>query len=216
MVYNFLKRALDILASVGVFLIFSPLIFLIAIAIKLDSPGPVIFKHRRVGINGKIFHMWKFRSMVQNANTTDFANNKEFINKFKKKEGWKLRADEDPRITRVGRFTRKYSFDELPNLWNIFVGDMSIVGPRAYRRDTFGDEVEEQLKLYSDRPDLREKLNIAWSVKPGLTGPWQTSGRNKLAWDRRVELDAEYAQNKSIMKDILYILKTPFVMLNKW
>lgn len=154
--------------------------------------------------------------MVENANTKDFANNKAFISKFKKKEGWKLQASEDPRITRVGRFIRKYSFDELPNLWNIFIGDMSIVGPRAYRRDSFGDEVEEQLKLYPDRPDLREKLKIAWSVKPGLTGPWQTSGRNKLSWDKRVELDAAYAQSKSILGDISYILKTPFVMLNKW
>lgn len=216
MLYEPLKRLMDITSAIGVALLFSPLLILIAIAIKVDSKGPIIFKHRRVGKDGKIFYMWKFRSMVENANSVDFAKNKDFINKFKKKEGWKLEASEDPRITRVGRFTRKYSFDELPNLWNIFIGDMSIVGPRAYRRDSFGDEVEQQLALYKEKADLREKLKIAQSVKPGLTGPWQVGGRNKLPWDRRVELDAEYAQNKNILQDLFILMKTPFAMLNKW
>lgn len=216
MLYDPLKRLMDVSSSLAIALIFSPLLILISIAIKTDTPGPIIFKHRRVGKNGKIFYMWKFRSMVQNANSKDFANDREFINKFKKKEGWKMDASEDPRITRVGRFIRKYSFDELPNLWNIFVGEMSIVGPRAYRKDTFGDEVEQQLALYNDRPDLREKLKIAQSVKPGLTGPWQVGGRNKLSWDKRVELDALYAQNKNILGDLVILLKTPKVMLNKW
>ncbi len=216
MLYEPVKRLMDIGSALAVTLIFSPLLVLIALAVKLDSPGPVIFKHRRVGKDGKIFYMWKFRSMVENANSTDYAKNKDFIDKFKKKEGWKLEADQDPRITRVGRFTRKYSFDELPNLWNILTGEMSIVGPRAYRRDSFGDEVEQQLALYKEKAELREKLKIAQSVKPGLTGPWQVSGRNKLPWDVRVELDAEYAQHKSILRDFLILLKTPFVMLNKW
>lgn len=142
---------------------------------------------------------------------------KEFMKNLKKKEGWKLEADQDPRITRVGRFTRKYSLDELPNLWNILNGDMSIVGPRAYRNDDiFGDEMAQQLKFY---PGLEKELKIALSVKPGLTGPWQTGGRNKITWDKRVKLDAEYAKNKSILsiwRDFLIVLKTPFAMFNKW
>ena len=131
------------------------------------------------------------------------------------KDGWKFSdASQDPRITRVGRFIRKYSLDEVPNLWNIFVGDMSMVGPRAYRNDDiFGDEIAQMVKIY---PYLREKLNFAMSVKPGVSGPWQTSGRNKLSFDKRVELDANYAENHTILGDIIILLKTPFAMLNKW
>ncbi len=211
--YDLSKRGLDIASALGVGLLFSPLIILIAIAIKLDSPGPVIFKQRRVGKNGRFFYICKFRSMFDHAEDI-LAKNKEFVKNFKKKEGWKLEAAVDPRITRVGRFIRKYSFDELPNLWNIFVGDMSIVGPRAYRNDdVFGDEIAQQLKFF---PDLKKELEIALSVKPGLTGPWQTGGRNALSWDKRVVLDAGYARNRSIWKDLFYIFKTPFAMLNKW
>lgn len=211
--YNFLKRSLDIITSVTIIAIFSPLLILIALAIKLDSPGPVIFKHRRVGKNGQIFYMWKFRSMLDKADE-HFIKDKEFLKNFKKKEGWKFAdAGDDPRITRVGRFIRKYSFDELPNLWNILNGDMSIVGPRATRKDIFGDEIEEQLKIY---PALQDKIPIVLSVKPGLSGPWQVSGRNKLPWDKRVELDVEYATRKNILDDLIILIKTPFAMLNKW
>lgn len=211
--YEILKRVTDILAAVFVTLIFSPLLILICIAIPLDSPGPIIYKQRRVGKKGKIFFIWKFRSMYNKAEN-DLVNDQNFMKKLKKKEGWKLKANEDPRITRVGRFIRKFSLDELPNLWNIFAGDMSIVGPRAYRNDDiFGDEIAQQLKFY---PGLEKDLKIAMSVKPGLTGPWQTSGRNKLAWDKRVKLDAIYAKQKDIVQDFWIVLKTPFAMTNKW
>jgi exopolysaccharide production protein ExoY len=212
--YEVLKRITDILAALFVIALFSPLLILICIAIPLDSPGPIIYKQRRVGKNGKIFFIWKFRSMFDKADE-HFVKDKEFMKNFKKKEGWKFKnASEDPRITRVGRFIRKYSFDELPNLWNILVGDMSIVGPRAYRNDDiFGDEMSQQLKFY---PGLEKDLEVAMSVKPGLTGPWQTSGRNKLAWDKRVKLDAAYAKKKDIIDDFLIVLKTPFAMFNKW
>lgn len=211
--YEIAKRVTDILAALFVTLIFSPLLVLICMAIPLDSPGSIIYKQRRVGKNGKIFFIWKFRSMYDKAEN-DLIKDQNFMKKIKKKEGWKLEADEDPRITRVGRFIRRYSLDELANLWNIIVGDMSIVGPRAYRNDDiFGDEMAQQLKFY---PGLEEELKVAMSVKPGLTGPWQTSGRNKLAWDTRVRLDAEYARKKDLFADFIFVLKTPFAMLNKW
>lgn len=213
MLYEPIKRLMDITSALAVALIFSPIIILVAIAIKLDSPGPIIYKQKRIGKDGKIFDLWKFRSMVDDADEY-LRDNKTFSQKFKRPEGWKAEASADPRITRVGRFTRRYTFDELPQLWNILNGDMSIVGPRAYRKDSIvGDEIEEQLKYH---PHLREKVKLALSVKPGLSGPWQVSGRNKLSWDKRVELDADYAQNKTLAKDFLILLKTPFAMLNKW
>ena len=211
--YEILKRTTDILSALFVIALFSPLLVLIAIAIKLDSPGPIIYKQRRVGKNGRIFYIWKFRSMYDHAENK-LVKDKEFMKTLKKKEGWKLEADQDPRITRVGRFIRKYSFDEFANLCNILNGDMSMVGPRAYRNDDiFGDEIAQQLKYF---PNLKKELDIALSVKPGLTGPWQTSGRNAISWDKRVALDAAYARDKSIWKDFIIVLKTPFAMFNKW
>ena len=208
-----IKRTIDIFSSLVVGILFSPIIFLICLAIKLDSPGPIIYKAKRVGKGQKIFDMWKFRSMVSDADKF-LLKHPELMKVFKKRAGWKFDdAADDPRITRVGRFIRKYSLDELPNLWNILKGEMSMVGPRAYRRDSVGDEIAEMLKVY---PKLKNKINLAFSVKPGVTGPWQTSGRNKLSFDKRVELDAEYARKRSISKDIEIILKTPFAMLNRW
>jgi len=213
MFYEPIKRLMDIVTAVAVAIVFSPIIILTGIAIKLDSPGPAIYKQNRVGKDGKIFELLKFRSMVSEADSF-LLNNPKFLKKFKNPSGWKGGdASEDPRITRVGRFIRKYTFDELPQLWNVLVGDMSIVGPRAYRNDVLGNEVEEQLKFF---PHLRDKVKLALSIKPGLSGPWQVSGRNKLSWEQRVELDAKYAQQKSIINDILILLKTPFVMLNRW
>lgn len=211
--YEITKRFIDIIIALAVLIVFSPLIILISIGIVLDSPGPIIYKQRRVGKNGKIFDIWKFRSMYDRAEN-ELLENKKFMKNLKKREGWKLEASQDPRITRVGRFIRKYSFDELPNLWNILSGDMSMIGPRAYRNDDiFGDEIAQQLKFF---PKLKKELEVALSVKPGLTGPWQTTGRNKISWDKRVILDAKYARNKSLWDDFIIVLKTPFAMFNKW
>lgn len=213
MFYSFSKRIIDILSALAVGLFFSPLLALVAVAIKFDSPGPVLYRQKRVGINGKVFDLIKFRSMIVDAD--DFLlEHPQYLRKFKNPEGWKGgTADEDPRITRVGRFIRKYSFDELPQVWNILTGDMSIVGPRPYRKDILGDELEEQLKHF---PHLRGKVKLALSVKPGLSGPWQVSGRNNLTWEQRVELDAEYAKKHSLIGDIVIILKSPLAMLNLW
>lgn len=210
--YHSLKRIFDIMTAMGVLIIFSPLFIIIPILIKLDSPGPVFYKQRRVGKDGKEFLIYKFRNMYTNADEMVMKDS-EFRKKFKQKSGWKLNMDQDPRITKIGKYLRKYSLDELPQIFNILIGDMSMVGPRAYRRDDVGDEIEEQLKLY---PELREQMNIALTVKPGLTGPWQTSGRNELSWDQRVKLDAEYAQKQDLVYDLFLVLKTPQSMLSKW
>jgi lipopolysaccharide/colanic/teichoic acid biosynthesis glycosyltransferase len=208
--YDFFKRLLDLASASLVLLIFSPLFVIIPILIKLDSPGPVFYRQRRVGKNGKEFFIYKFRNMVQDADKI-LIKDKEFAKKFKKKTGWKL--DGDPRITRVGKYLRKLSLDELPNIFNIFRGEMSMVGPRANRKDQAGDEIKEQLNNY---PHLKEEVKSVLSVKPGLTGPWQVSGRNDLPWDQRIRLDAEYARRRSLWYDLLVILKTPLAMINKW
>jgi lipopolysaccharide/colanic/teichoic acid biosynthesis glycosyltransferase len=208
--YEVLKRPLDLLSATLVFVVFSPLFIILPVLIKLDSPGPVFYRQRRVGQDGKTFYIFKFRNMNQNADQI-LIKDKQFAQKFKKKSGWKL--DEDPRVTRVGKFLRKSSLDELPNIFNIFKGEMSMVGPRANRQDQVGDEIQEQLKNY---PHLKSDVQAVLSVKPGLTGPWQVSGRNDLSWDERIKLDADYARRRSLWYDLLIILKTPFAMLNKW
>ena len=210
--YQSLKRVFDVISALGVLIIFSPVFLIIPLLIKLDSPGPVFYKQRRVGKDGKGFYIYKFRNMYTNADEM-VIKNEEFRKLFKKKSGWKLDMDKDPRITKIGKYLRKYSLDELPQIFNILNGDMSMVGPRAYRRDDVGDEIEEQLKLY---PDLRHDMETALTVKPGLTGPWQTSGRNELSWDQRVKLDAEYARKQSLLYDLYLVFKTPKSMLSKW
>ncbi len=210
--YETAKRFLDISTALAVLIIFSPIFIILPALIKLDSPGPVFYKQRRVGKDGKEFFIYKFRNMYTNADEM-VMQDPAFRKLFKKKAGWKLDLDQDPRITKVGKFLRKYSLDELPQIFNILEGTMSMVGPRAYRRDGVGDEIEEQLKNY---PKLRKKMKLVLSVKPGLTGPWQTSGRNDLSWDRRVNLDADYAQRKSLLYDIFILLRTPGSMLSRW
>lgn len=210
--YNATKRLLDLLTASIVMVIFSPIWVLVPLLIVLDSKGPVFYKQKRVGKDGKEFFIQKFRTMYTNADKM-LLENEELRTKFKKKSGWKFDVEKDPRITRVGRLLRKFSLDELPQLLNIFEGQMSMVGPRAYRRDDVGDEIEEQLKLY---PELKDEMKIALTVKPGLTGPWQTSGRNTLSWDQRVHLDAEYARRQSLWYDVVILFKTPRAMLSKW
>lgn len=213
MFYDATKRIIDIFTASLVGLVFLPISLVIALAIKMDSPGPIFYLQKRVGKDGKIFELIKFRSMVEEADSY-LLKNKKLLKKFKSPEGWKGgEASEDPRITRVGRFIRRFTLDELPQLLNVLSGDMSMVGPRAYRNDILGDEVEEQLRIY---PHLREEAKMALSVKPGLSGPWQVSGRNKLTWEQRVALDAKYAARKSIITDLIIILKTPLAMLSKW
>ncbi len=207
MFYDISKRIFDIFFAITLLILFSPILLVTVIAIKLNSPGPVFADTPpRVGKNGKTFRMYKFRSMVQNAHdilTTDPTYKKLF--EEYKKSGYKLRND--PRITSVGRFIRKYSIDEMPQFLNVISGDMSIVGPRAY----YGDELRDQQKKF---PHTKNAVKIVLSVKPGITGVWQVTGRSDINFDKRIQLDANYAKRRSIWYDFYLILRTPFAMLS--
>ena len=127
-----------------------------------------------------------------------------------KKSGWKLELDEDPRITKLGKVLRQTSIDEMPQVLNILFGDMSLVGPRAYVKP----ELEDAIKRYGKK--IKPLIDQSLTVKPGLTGPWQVSGRNVIPWDQRVAIDADYAKRKSLLYDLYVVLKTPFAMISKW
>lgn len=208
MFYDFAKRLGDLMGSFVALTILSPLLLIIAIAIKLDSPGPILADiPMRVGRNGKLFKMYKFRSMVVGAQEM-LNSNPELLKKYKQ-NSYKLSIDEDPRITKVGKFIRKTSIDELPQIINILQGDMSLVGPRAY----YPFELEEQQIKH---PDSRKYVKIILSGKPGLTGLWQVSGRSQINFDKRVQMDAAYIKRRSILYDIFIILKTiPAVLSGK-
>ncbi|MBI4097979.1 MAG: sugar transferase [Candidatus Levybacteria bacterium] len=205
--YEFLKRFLDIVFSLLLIVIFSPVIIAVALSIKLDSKGPVLADTpERVGKNGKLFKMYKFRSMVENAHEL-LRENPKFAKLYKdyKKGSYKLR--DDPRITNVGHFIRKHSLDEVPQFFNILRGEMSLVGPRAY----YPDELREQQKRY---PQTRDSVKVVLSVKPGVTGHWQVSGRSEINFDKRIKMDAEYVTKRSIIYDLLIVLKTPWAMIS--
>jgi len=155
-----------------------------------------------VGKDGRVFKMYKFRSMVQKAHTI-LKSNPDFKNLYEryKKSNFKIRTDEDPRITRVGKFIRKTSLDELPQLINILLGEMSWVGPRAFH----ADELRQQQRRF---PKNKKLVEASLTVKPGLTGPWQVAGRSAIDFPERVELDAAYAQKRSILADFKILLKT--------
>ncbi len=207
MAYDIIKRLLDIVLSLALLIFFWPVIVVTMVAIKLDSSGPVMADTPpRIGRNGSLFRMYKFRSMVRNAHTLLLTDETyKVLYEEYKKSGYKLK--DDPRITRVGRFIRKYSIDEIPQFLNVLRGDMSLVGPRAY----YPDEIRDQQKTY---PHTRDAVKVVMSVKPGITGVWQVSGRSGINFDKRIQMDADYAKRKSIIYDIYLILKTPFAMLS--
>lgn len=192
--YNMWKRLFDILgASVGIIVLLW-LFLIIALAIKIEDPkGPVFFKQKRIGKNEKEFYMFKFRSMVTNA--------EERLNellKYNEVNGAMFKMKHDPRITKVGSFIRKTSIDELPQLWNVLKGDMSLVGPRP--------PIKREVKLYSDY-DKQRLL-----VTPGCTGLWQVSGRSNIGFQEMVELDLKYIENRTILYDIKIIFKTVIML----
>lgn len=216
MLYFLVKRIIDIVSALILCVLFLPVWIIIPILLKLDSKGPVFYKSDRVGYKGKIFKMLKFRSMkmfeidgkVVHA-VEWWKAHPDLFEKYKK-AGWKLELDEDPRITKFGRFLRQTSIDEMPQVINILTGDMSLVGPRAY----VSPELEDAKKRYGK--NIEKLIEQSLSAKPGLTGPWQVSGRNEIPWNQRVAIDAEYARRRSILYDIYIILKTPFAMISKW
>ncbi len=198
MIYDTLKRIVDIVGSLFGIIIFSPLMLGVAILIKIDSPGPVFADiPKRVGKGGKLFRMYKFRSMVVGAH--DMLKKDPELLKAYKLNNYKI--NDDPRWTRMGKIIRKPSIDELPQLFNILKGEMSLVGPRAYH----AYELEEQQEKY---PHTEKFVKIILRAKPGLTGIWQTSGRSDINFDKRVEMDADYVQRRSIFYDFWLILKT--------
>jgi exopolysaccharide biosynthesis polyprenyl glycosylphosphotransferase len=193
--YSVVKRTIDIAGSLAGIILLSPLFIIIAILIKLEDPkGSVFFYQTRIGKNEKPFRMYKFRSMVSNAEEKlkDLLAKNEI-------EGAMFKMKNDPRITKIGRFIRKTSVDELPQLFNVLRGEMSLVGPRP----PLTREVAEYTAY--------DKLRL--TVKPGCTGLWQVSGRNELSFKEMVELDLKYIQNRSIGADLKIIFKTFKVLL---
>lgn len=201
-----LKRGMDIGLSLILAVFFLPVWLIIPVLIKLDSAGPIFYAHKRVGKGGVEFRLYKFRSMVQDADDILFKKNRELLKEFKQGD-WKLRHD--PRITPLGRVIRSVTIDEFPQLLNVLKGEMSIVGPRAYLKK----ELEEQGRRH---PETKPLIADILSVKPGITGPWQTSGRNEVPFLKRAKMDAEYARKKSLIHDIVILLKTPKAMFSKW
>jgi Undecaprenyl-phosphate galactose phosphotransferase WbaP len=187
------KRALDLaLSALGGFFIL-PLLAVIYLAIRLSSPGAVFYSQKRIGKSNRSFHAWKFRTMVANANTVlrEYLEDKPDL-----KKEWELnhKLRHDPRITAVGKFLRKTSLDELPQIWNVLSGDMSLVGPRPI--------VEEEIRRYGPQFDLYQK------VRPGMTGLWQISGRNHTTYEERVQYDSYYVRNWSVWLDLFILGRT--------
>ncbi len=208
-----IKRLIDIVSSIFLLALFSPILIIVSIVIKITSEGPILLRQKRVG-NGGEFIMYKFRSMYNGnkyKNDMDAFLKDNYPELWKKyiNNDWKLPMDEDPRITPIGRFIRKTSIDEMPQFINVLLGNMSLVGPRAYRKE----EIEGYGKKY---PQTQKHIAIIRSNKPGITGPWQTSGRNEMNFEQRAKLDATYLQNHSLLQEVWIILKTPFSMLSRW
>lgn len=202
-----LKRIIDITGSVILLTIFSPVFLVLAVAIKFDSPGPIFADTpERVGKNGKLFKMYKFRSMVENAHALLRKDPKlRSLYEQYKKNSYKLK--DDPRVTVLGRFMRRHSLDELPQLINVLFGEMSLIGPRAY----YPDELVNQQKKY---PETRSLVKKVLSIKPGISGYWQVSGRSEVNFDKRIAMDAQYVKNRSLWYDIKILLKTPWAMIS--
>lgn len=185
-----LKRAMDFFVSLIALILLSPLMISVAIAIKIESEGPIIFKQTRVGKNGRHFIFYKFRSMRKTAET----DKQKILLQNESKDGVIFKMKDDPRITSVGRFIRKYSIDELPQFFNVLEGSMSLVGPRP--------PLPNEVKEYT--LEDRKRLHIT----PGITCIWQIAGRSNIPFKQQVSLDEEYIKNRGFFRDIVILLKT--------
>lgn len=189
-VYDFVKRSFDIICSVIALVLLSPVFIIVSIAIKATSKGPVIFVHKRVGKNGKEIGIYKFRSMVMNA--------EELIEKFtpeqKKEFEENFKLENDPRITKIGKFIRKTSIDELPQLFNVLKGDLTLVGPRPI--------IKKETEIYGNYKDM------LLSVKPGVTGFWAANGRSDINYKRRRAMEIYYVKKRSLLFDFKILIQT--------
>ncbi|MGL4760499.1 MAG: sugar transferase [Sarcina sp.] len=192
--YEISKRGMDIIGSLVGIVLLMPLYIIVAIWIKVDSKGPIMFSQERVGLDGRVFNMYKFRSMVINAEEL-----KEKLKQQNERKGPMFKIKEDPRVTKIGKFIRKTSIDELPQLINILKGEMSIVGPRP----SLPKEVAQFDEWMMERLD----------VKPGLTCYWQVQGRDDIGFKEWMKLDIKYVKERSFALDIKLILKTFTVLL---
>lgn len=198
--YNFFKRIFDIVGAIIGLIITSPLFLIISVLYLFgENKGPIFFKQKRYGKNGKFFILYKFRSMVINAD--EKLKKDQILYKKYVENNYKLDPVEDPRITKIGRFLRKTSLDEIPQLINVLKGEMSLVGPRPI--------VEEELKEYKD------KKSDFLSVKPGITGYWQVCGRSNVGYPERANLELYYVYNRTFLLDIKILLLTVKVVLQK-
>lgn len=193
LVYSFFKRLFDVILSLMGIILLSPIFIIVIIAIKIDSKGKAFFVQERVGLKGNIFRMYKFRSMVVDAE--ELKKNLMTQNEM---GGPMFKMKEDPRVTRVGRFIRKTSIDELPQLFNVLKGDMSLVGPRP--------------SLPSEVKEFETWMMERLAVKPGITCYWQVSGRNNIDFIDWMKLDIKYVREKNIWIDVKLIFKTVFVL----
>lgn len=195
------RRFIDVVVAGGLILILAPLLIVLAFAIRLNSPGPALFRQRRVGHGRREFTVFKFRSMRLNADPGGHRDYVTALIQGKEATGgenlYKLAVDD--RITPVGHWIRRWSLDELPQLFNVISGDMALVGPRP----AIPYEVAEYPRWYLDR----------FSVKPGLTGLWQVSGRNERTYEEMVRLDIEYAERRSLLLDLSILARTPLTVL---
>ena len=196
--YECIKRIFDLVVSLVAVIVLSPILLVIALAIRLEDRGPILYRAQRVGRGGKPITVYKFRSMRMNADRLEDMLTPEELEEYKKN----FKLEHDPRITKVGAFLRKTSLDELPQLFNILSGALSLVGPRPV--------LQEETELYGD------KRNLLLSCKPGLTGLWQVSGRSNIEdFEEVVRMDCYYIDNWSLQLDAMILLKTVVVVFKK-
>jgi lipopolysaccharide/colanic/teichoic acid biosynthesis glycosyltransferase len=191
-----IKRAIDLLVAAVLLVVTAPLLLVIAIAVKIDSRGPVFFGQARIGKDMRPFKIWKFRSMRDGAETeqVDLADRNDVALPL-------FKLVDDPRVTRVGRHLRRWSLDELPQLWNVLIGDMSLVGPRPpLPQEVMADGLRQSVRLHA---------------RPGVTGPWQVNGRSALPYSAGVALDIDYVRNWSLGADVRILFRTPAAVFTK-
>lgn len=200
--YFYIKRLMDVLISIVFLIVMAPVILVTALLIWLQDGHSPFYSHVRVGKDKKPFMFYKFRSMVVNADDILFSDPK----LYKMMRTGKNKIEDDPRITRIGKFIRKYSIDEFPQIINVLKGDMSFVGPRALRSDEYEGYEKKSAKN-------EDRLNKLVKVKPGITGYWQVNGRSKIGFDMRMDMECYYVDHLSFWLDLLIILKTPLAVM---